>query len=58
MEKIMADKYWLESFVGVDSFLGPSPGSEVFRVVPGGQLLPFLVESSRGKDHLYKFTRR
>lgn len=23
MEKIMVDKYWLESFVGVDSFLVP-----------------------------------
>lgn len=36
MEKIMVDKYWLESFVGVDSFLVPSLGSEVSRVVPGG----------------------
>ena len=36
MENIMADKYWLESSVGVDSFLVPSLGSEVFRVVAGG----------------------
>lgn len=28
MEKIMVDKYWLESFLGVDSFLVPSLGSE------------------------------